>query len=220
MHRFATCLVLAVVTAVPALAAEIRPSNTIKSVTVYPSGASVVRTVPVDLPAGPSIVILDDLPVEAETDSITVDGSAGAALEIGSVATKVVPADPAKDPARKAILDAIRGLEDQRADLQDRIDALDARRQFVGKMIETVPGGFGRALGAGTGGIEQWSAASKALGDDLDAIAAATRALAREDRVLNERIEEKNKALGELPAPADGWRCASSLRLPRRPPAS
>jgi uncharacterized protein (TIGR02231 family) len=218
MHRFATCLVLAVVTAAPASAAEIRPSSEISSVTVYASGASILRTVPVELPAGPSIVILDNLPVETETDSITVDGSAGAAVEIGSVATKVVPADKAKDPAREAILDAIRALEDKRADIGDRIGALDGRQRFIEKMLETVPGGFGRALGAGSGGIEQWAAASKTLGDDLDAVAAAKRALEREDRALAEEIDEKNKALGELPPPSD--RLELRIELTSAAPAS
>jgi uncharacterized protein (TIGR02231 family) len=58
-------------------------------------------------------------------------------------------------------------------------------------------------LGEGTGGIEQWGQASKTLGDDLDAIATATRTLQREDRALSERIEDQNKALNELPPPSD-----------------
>jgi uncharacterized protein (TIGR02231 family) len=218
MHRFATCLALAVVTAAPAFAAEIRPSSEISSVTVYASGASVLRTVPVELPAGPSIVILDNLPLETETDSITVEGSAGAAVEIGSVATRIVPADKTKDPAREAILDAIRALEDKRADIGDRIGALDGRQRFVEKMLETMPGGFGRALGAGTGAIEQWSTASKALGDDLDAVASARRALEREDRALAEEIDEKNKALGELPPLSD--RLELRIELASAAPAS
>jgi hypothetical protein len=203
MPRLATCLALAVVTAAPVSAAELRPSSEITSVTVYPSGASILRKVPVELPAGPSIVILDNLPIETEADSITVEGSAGAAVDIGSVATRIVPADRAKDPAREAILDAIRGLEDKRADIGDRIGALDGRQRFIEKMLETVPGGFGRALGSGTGDIAQWSTASKALGDDLGAVATARRALEREDRGLAGQIDEKNRALGELPPPSD-----------------
>lgn len=218
MHRFATCLALAVVSAAPAAADEFRPSSGITGVTVYPSGAGIVRTVPVDLPAGPSVIILDDLPIDAEADSITVDGSAGAAIEIGSVATKVVPADEARDPAREAILDEIMAIEDQRASLQDRIDALEARRGFVEKMAETLPSGFGRALGEGTGGIEQWGIASKTLGEEFDAIASASRALEREKRALEERIAEKNKALAKLPQPSD--RMEVRIELAAAAPAS
>ena len=203
MLRIASGIALAMLFVVPAAADEFRPSTSIESVVVFPSGAGITRSVPIDLPAGPSVVILEDLPYEIETDSITVDGRTGTRLEIGSVATRIVPADATKDPKRKAITDEIRRLEDQRADIADKIAALDGRKRFVEKMLETAPVGFGKALGEGTGGIEQWAAASKTLGEDLDQIATATRTLQRDDRALVEQIEERTKALNELPPPSD-----------------
>lgn len=203
MPRISFGIAVAVLFVVPAAAGEFRPATSIDSVVVFPTGAGVTRTVPIELPAGPSVVILDDLPYEIETDSITVDGRTDTRLEIGSVATRVVPADEAMDPKRKAITDEIRRIEDQRADIADKLGALDGRKRFVEKMLETAPVGFGKALGEGTGGIEQWATASKTLGDDLDQIAAATRTLQREDRALAEQIEERTKALNELPPPSD-----------------
>jgi hypothetical protein len=70
-------------------------------------------------------------------------------------------------------------------------------------MLETAPVGFGKALGEGTGGIEQWAAASNTLGEDLDQIATATRTLQRDDRALVEQIGDRTKALNELPPPSD-----------------
>ena len=203
MSRFAICLVFAAVVAAPAIAEEVRPASVIDSVVVFPAGASIVRTVPVDLSAGASVVVIDDLPIDIEADSITVDGSADALLEIGSVATRTIPAGRVIDPARQGILDEIRDLEDQRATDADRIAALDARRRFIEKMLDTVPGGFGDALAKGDGGIAQWSVASRALGDELDIVASASRELQRDNRKIGERIDERMKALGELPPARD-----------------
>ena len=91
MPRNAFGIAFAVLFVVPAAAGEFRPSTTIESVVVFPAGAGITRTVPVELPAGASVVILDDLPYEIEADSITVDGKTDARLEIGSVATGSVP---------------------------------------------------------------------------------------------------------------------------------
>lgn len=203
MYRSAVCFALAFVVSNPALAGDVIPPSTIDSVIVYPAGASVVRTVPIDLPAGPSLVVVDGLPIDVEADSITVDGAADTRLEIGSVATQTIPAGRIADPARQSIRDEIRGLEDERAIVGDRIGALDGRRRFIEKMLETLPRGFGEALGEGSDaqGFAQWSVASRALGEELDAVAIANRALQREDRVLAERIEERAKALADLPAP-------------------
>ena len=158
---------------------------------------------PIDLPPAPSVVILDDLPVRDGGDSITVDGKPTRSSK-SAVATRWCPPTRRRIPARKAILDAIRALEDQRADIEDRIAALEGRQRFIEKMLETVPGGFGRALGSGTGGIEQW-------GDGLEGARRRSRcgcdgeagaASARTAR-LSEQIDEKNKALDELPPPSD-----------------
>lgn len=205
MSRSAICLVFAFAVATPALAGNTRPPTTIDSVIVYPAGASVVRTVPIDLPAGASMIVVDGLPTDIEADSITVDGIADGRLEIGSVATDTVPAGRVADPARQSILDEIRNLEDERAIVADRIGALDGRRRFIEKMLETLPQGFGEALGAANdyGGFAQWSAASRTLGDELDAVAISNRALQREDRALAERLDERVKALGDIPSPRD-----------------
>jgi hypothetical protein len=115
MVRYAFCLglVALVPVSLPAFAAEVRPQSSIESVLVYAQGANVTRNVPITLPAGASTLVIEDLPGEIETDSLKVDGAADQAIEISSVETKLAPADPLKDPKRKAIADALRALEDK-----------------------------------------------------------------------------------------------------------
>ncbi|MEO8667738.1 MAG: mucoidy inhibitor MuiA family protein [Bauldia sp.] len=200
---FRIALGLVVFAAVPAMADELRPASPIQSVIVYPSGAAVSRSLALRLPTGGSVIVIDDLPAEVETDSIKVDGSGDGAFSIGSVATKFLPADPDGDPARKAALDAIRSLEDRAGGIDDRIAALDSRRKFIEKMIDTTPNGFSRMLAENAGGIEKWSAASAALGADLDAVAAARRGLEIEKRAIEADKAAAQKQLGELPPPRD-----------------
>lgn len=199
------------VVAAPAAADEFRPASTISSVIVYPQGASIVRTTGVDLPAGDSIIILKDLPISIDVNSLKVEGRGSQAIAIGSVETRYIPAGDAIDPARQALLDAIEAVEDRIAAVNDRLAALDGRRRFLERLIETTPSGFGAALSEGSGAIDQWATAAVAIGDGLAAAAREAQAARIEQRRLNEELAEKETALAELPAPREGYEVRISL---------
>jgi uncharacterized protein (TIGR02231 family) len=186
-----------------AAADDLKLVSKIEAVTVYPLGATVVRTASVALPAGPSIVVLDDLPLELEADSLKVDGSADQTLAIASVETKVVPADASADPARLAIEDEIEEIDDKLAAIDDRLGALEGRKQFLEALIEATPEGFGKALAEGTGNIEQWSAAAATIGTGLAAVANEVRAARLEERGLNRQRDDREKVLADLPEPRE-----------------
>ena len=209
VHRL-TFGVLLVLSA-PAAADDFRPASNITSVIVYPQGASVVRTAAVDLPAGASVVIIGDLPLSVEADSLKVEGGASGVLAIGSVETRYVPAGETTDPARQAILDAIRGIEDRIVATEDRIGALDGRRRFLERLIETTPAGFGAALSEGSGAIDQWATAAIAIGDGLAAAAKEMQAARIEQRSLNEDLTKQREALTDLPESRDSMEVRISL---------
>lgn len=195
--------VVFIVAATPALAAEIAPDSSIQSVVVYPLGATVVRTAAIDLPAGDTVVVIDDLPAGIETDSLKVDGAGTGGMAIASVETRYVAAGDVEDPARSALLDAIQGIEDQLAAIDDRLGALDGRRRFLERLIEATPEGFGAALTEGNAGVEQWTAAALAIGDGLAQVADASRAALIEQRALRETLMERQEQLAALPVPGD-----------------
>ena len=199
------------VLAAPAAADDIRPDSTITSVVVYPQGASVVRSAEVDLPRGDSVVIIGDLPISVEADSLKVDGGANGAIAIGSVETRYVPAGDNSNPERDVLLAAIQMVEDKIRAAQDRIGALDGRRRFLERLIETTPAGFGAALSEGAGAIDQWATAAVTIGDGLAATARETQAAHIELRTLNEELEKQRKALAELPQPRDSIEVRVSL---------
>lgn len=194
-----------------AAADDLKLPSKIDAVTVYPLGATVVRTASITLPAGPSIVVLDDLPLELEADSLKVDGSADQVLAIASVETSIVPADENTDPARVAIEDEIEGIDDKLAAIADRIGALEGRKHFLEALIEATPDGFGKALAEGTGNIEQWASAAATIGTGLAAVADEMRAARLEERALNRQRDEREKALAELPEPREHRAVSISL---------
>jgi uncharacterized protein (TIGR02231 family) len=195
--RLATGLV--VLLAAPAAAAELQPQAPIEAVIVYPSGAGVSRTANVTLPVGTTDIVLTNLPAEIEPDSIKVEGAGSGDFAIGSVATLNTPADADADPARVAITRTLGALDDERSAIEDRIAALTGRQTFIERMIEETPEGFAKMLAENAGGIEKWSAASLALGGDLEAVAKAKRGLEIDKRKVEEQIAAKQRELDALP---------------------
>lgn len=203
MHFVRLCVAALVVGVAPAVAADIAATSAIQSVTVYPQGASVVRSADITLPAGASVVVLDDLPVGIETDSIKVEGHGAGGFAIASVETRTVGARDVVDPDRDRLQAEIRRLEDGVAAIEDRIGALDGRRQFLERLIEATPAGFGDALAQGVGGVDQWAAAATTIGDGLAQVAADMRAARLEQRGLTETLDKRRTELVALPAPSD-----------------
>ncbi len=197
MIRSALLVGFAVFAVSPALADDIRPESSITAVTVYPLGASIVRTVPVQLPAGASVVVIGDLPQGIETDSITVAGKADQPIEIGSVDSRPASADEV-DPKRQAMIDAILGLQDKLDRIGGALGALDGRREFVEKLIAETPAGFGKALGQAGDDVARWRVAAETIGSELAAIAEARRALEIDARGIRGDLAAKKKALAAL----------------------
>lgn len=116
--RFLLSLMALMAAASSAFAADVKGTSKIDGVTVFPSGAEVIRTTKIKLEAGEHAVLLQDLPGQAIGASIRVEGKATGKLEIGSVdvRTLMVPlADPgAGQLARKKIEDEIERLRDER----------------------------------------------------------------------------------------------------------
>ncbi|HVZ14653.1 MAG TPA: mucoidy inhibitor MuiA family protein [Bauldia sp.] len=191
------------VLAAPALADDLRADSAITAVTVFPSGAAVVRTATVTLPSGDTTVVIDGLPDELDADSLKVSGSGDTAVAIASVETVEMPADADSDPRRAVLTDAIQQLQDKVAAIDDRLSALDARKRFLEQLVEQAPNGFGKALAAGNGNISGWNGAAEAVGSGLSEVADAVRAATVEKRGLGKQLDAEQQALADLPAPAE-----------------
>jgi uncharacterized protein (TIGR02231 family) len=134
----ATSLLLASTASI--MAADISATSRIDAVTVYPTGAEVTRIGRVTMERGEHAILFTDLPAQAVSGSIRVEGKATGMLEIGSVDTRRVSV-PRTDAAiaateRKQIEDAIEKLKDERAVLQAGVEAAQAQKTLITNLAQ------------------------------------------------------------------------------------
>jgi hypothetical protein len=122
--------------AAAANAADISSVSAIERVTVYPDGASVVRTIEVDVPAGDNVVVAPDFPLALDPSSLRVEGEAPVQLAVGAVEAKPPrPEEPPKlDNAR------IEQLQDEIGHQDDIIEKVKVERITVRKNATTPSG--------------------------------------------------------------------------------
>jgi uncharacterized protein (TIGR02231 family) len=174
---------LAVLGLASAAAAQTELASRVEQVTVYPDGANVTRVIEVDLPRGDSTARAADFPPTLDPASLRVDGEAAARLTIGGIDARPPRAD--RPPADPALEDSIEALRDERARLDGRIAAAQARRKFAERFAEQSPAGIGDKGEARP--LSDWRAAFAAVEDE---VAAAEKAIG-ETLILQRDIDRK-----------------------------
>ena len=134
----ALCLLPAI--AAGARAAEVKGASRIDAVTVYPSGAEVTRIGKVKVDFGEHTLLFADLPANAVSSSIRVEGKATGKLEIGSVDTRSVSVPRADDAIaateRRRVEDAIETLKDEKAALQSSVVAAELQKRLIDNLTQ------------------------------------------------------------------------------------
>jgi len=170
--------------AAPASAADIDATSTIDSVTVYPDGATVTRTLKVDLTAGDNVVLARDFPLGLDPASLRVEGDAGTRLQIGSIDARPPAPQPAQStPEREK---KIQALEDDRQALDDRIGAAEVRRNFAQRFATDSPIGLGPDKNARP--LAEWRDAFKAIEDEVSQADETIRGLQVKKRDLDAEL--------------------------------
>jgi uncharacterized protein (TIGR02231 family) len=175
---------IALVAAMPTMAAEITASSQIDSVTVYPDGATVTRLIRLDLPAGDSTLLAHDFPLTLDPSSLRVEGEGGARLVIGSVDAR--PPGPAPTPNLPQIDRRIEALRDAKTALDGEIASAAARRKFVERFAETSPTGLGEKGEARP--LGEWRAAFTAVAEEIAAADNAIRSAKIKQRDIDRDI--------------------------------
>jgi len=177
--------------AFPVLAADIETPSRVDQVTVYPDGASVTRRASVELPAGPSTIVLKGMPPSIDPASIRVAGEGSSAFAIGSVETRSVPGDPR--PVIDAVLEAkLRALRDRRDTTAAQMEAVERRRAMIRRYGEASPEKLGPE--AKPMDVSQWAGAWDAVGGALAKANEELRQLAAELRGIDEEIVALERA--------------------------
>jgi uncharacterized protein (TIGR02231 family) len=195
---------LLAVSAVCASAAEVPAQSRVDSVTVYLTGAEVTRTARLNLDKGTHTVVFEDLPAEAVSGSIRVDGKATAKLAIESVDTRrryVARADQATLQAeRKGIEDEIERLRDERGLAQGQQDAAQTQKMLLNNLAE-LPGRNEERPSTAPVPPTDWSQILALIASGMTEAQRSALDAEVKKRELDRKIEELEKKLSAL-APA------------------
>jgi len=182
--RAAAISLIAFTAAFPAVAGETDVVSRVDAVTIYPDAAIVTRLAEVDAPAGDSVLTFANLPLGLDPDSLRVEGSAVAALTIGSVETHVAPVEAG--PGDDALTTKLTDLRLQRAAAQTTIDALQGKRAMIVRFSQSGP----EKLSPESKPLDvaDWSAAWETVGAALAKVSADLTPALDKARVLDEQI--------------------------------
>ena len=191
---------IAIVAAVPAMAAEIETSSQVDAVTVYPDGATVTRMIRVDLPAGDSTLFA--LGLSAHARSVIVACRRRGRCPPRHRRRRFAPA-VARAAANVPQIDRrIEALRDATVALDGEIAAATARRKFAERFRRNVADGYGR----------------ERRGPSAQRMARRVRGRRRRDRHRGQRDPcRQDQTARHRPRDRACWRPSA---IPRRPKSS
>jgi len=201
MQKFASLLLLAAFSGT-ASAADISVTSKVDTVTVFLSGAQVMRIAKVKLDKGDHTITIVDIPASAIAGSIRVEGNATGKLDIASVDTRrtyLARQDAqASNQERKSLEDQIEALRDQKAGADAQISAAETQRTLIANLAQLPT----RPAPATSGGLgEDWQRILSLIAQGSSEAARALIEAQGKLRALERQIEDLEKRLSLL-APA------------------
>lgn len=209
-------IILATTAFTPALAADITANSHIDAVTVFPSGAEVIRVAETKLEAGEHTLIFEGLPGDLMAETIRVEGTSAGKVEIGSVDSKLVYVpSTAVDARRKAFEADIQKLQDERTVLDQTISDAEYQKSL---MQQLASGAFTRPSKEGE--VKSFDAAD--LGQLLDLVGGKLQTLSKlvldsrtRQREIDVKINDIGNELAQLAPPEQArMRVAVHLAAP------
>lgn len=139
MHFVGLVAGLAVLTATSGAvgAADVVANSRIATVEVYPSGATVSRTAESDVVPGDSVIVVPHLPIHIDPESVRVEATSTAGLEIVSVDVRRVEPKPYDRPTE--IDKKIKALRAEQAAVNDQISTAGEQARFIRNIVEEAP---------------------------------------------------------------------------------
>ena len=188
------------------MADDIALSSDVTAVTLYPSGATIIREVPFSAPAGQHDLILTDLPRDTPLETVRVSVT-GATM--GSVTVRndfVPPRGGDTDAAIKAAEAKVEQLEQALRDGEAGVEAIRLEGKAAAARVA-----FLQKLGEGDG-IEQLGVA--ALRDLVDMIGSETLAAVKAGQNARLRADAAERDLKDLREDLDQARQALNALVP------
>ncbi|MBK7896805.1 MAG: mucoidy inhibitor MuiA family protein [Candidatus Promineifilaceae bacterium] len=169
----------------------------VKDVTVYPDRARVLAVGECELTAGRHRLLVPNLPLTLDTDSVRVQGSGSAQVRLlGVEVTRQFFEEAPQEAVREleaqieAVQDAMRALEDQKAGWQAHGVYLDGIRQATAE--------FAKGLSRGKTTVAEQQQVIAFLQEQDGAMRTAVRQLDQEQKTLLRRLQKLQQELKQI----------------------
>jgi len=199
-----------------ALADEFTLDSTVSAATIYPQGATVVRTMEFDVPAGQHTLLISDIPYEFQRETLQILGGEGLIFGASRVISSRVQPDDLSRARRTALESQIASLEAQITVTQEEsaaaglvIGAASARIKLLDSIGNQQAEGAAAALEASTISVETLTALLSLVGSEtLDALQDAQAARVEIARIskgaegLRKQLQSAREDLARLIEPS------------------
>ncbi len=179
-------------------AADLPVTAPIKAVTVFSDRAEVTRAVTVDLPAGATTLVIEDLPASLFPESVRVTGEGGKDVVIGSVETKPFYAEAAVSALERRLQGEIEALSDRRKAAEDRIASFQVQLDFISTIGRDMPTTANEEIVRGSMDPATWQAAWTALSSGAAEARQGMRAAEFEMRDIDVKIARMQQELAQV----------------------
>jgi len=180
-------------------AAENAPTTApVEAVTVFPGLAEVTRLADIELTGGSQFVEIVDLPAGLLPDSLQAEPVGNATFTILRVdVAKVFSADLMRAEERR-VRQTFESLLDQAHALTDRIEAMQARLDFIKGLGKQMPAQIDNEISRGELRPDMWRDAWQVIGDGTDETLAEIRKVEIAKRSLDRLIDQKRQELAQI----------------------
>lgn len=181
-----------------ATAADVVAPSRVDAVTVYRSTARVTRAARADLAAGPARVLLQGIPEGIDDDSIRVEGKGTAKARVFGVTVERVTAGETAAAEARAAEERLERLQDEDRSLGDRIQAAQARIEFVKGLRSTYSEERAKNLAVRGVPAKEWQDLAVFVAGELSQGTAEIRKAEGARRELSRRIAQARADLEKV----------------------
>ena len=232
MRRFLSVSLISLM-ASGALADEFTLDSTVSAATIYPNGATLVRSMEFDIPAGQHTLLIYDIPYEFKAETLQILGGEGLVFGASRVVSSRVQPDDLSIERRQKLESEIASLEAKITVTQEEsaaagllINAASARIKLLDSIGNQQAQGAAAALEAATISVATLSALVSLVGSEtLSALQDAQAARVEIARInkgaeaLRTQLQDAREALARLEQPSD-WAYGLALEVSAEAAAS
>jgi len=208
MKSLLTTTALLLLTSAPAFAAIIESDSAIDAAIVFTEGATITRTAAFTADAGRHQIVIDDLPLNFDANSLRVTGAADTTFRIVSVDHRIKrlpPTDQSDTPAYIALEAERDALLERRADLtfemntlETKIDVANGRLRMVETLMEREPQVMVNEAAYTPRDATDWGETIGVLAEQMEIALLAKITAEREKQDVFEAISEVSQNISDV----------------------